>query len=108
MKRGLKSCAAIEICTDVGNLLNRPLPFNRLQRNLGFPISAVLPPCSLHSASSRRQRFYTLHTCPNFGEHFTWHLSSPDAVGKPPQIALLAPETEELVERRLEHKTAAG
>src|SRR5579875_1815968 len=25
-----------------GNLLNRPLPFNRLQRNLGFPIGAVL------------------------------------------------------------------
>src|SRR5205814_5163862 len=54
-----------------GDLLNRPLPFNRLQRNLRLPIVAVLPARSLHSASSRRQRFYTLEACPNFGEHFS-------------------------------------
>ncbi len=53
-----------------GNLLNRLLTFNCLQVNLGFPLGAVLNVCSLLFASSRRQRFYTLDACPNFGEHF--------------------------------------
>jgi hypothetical protein len=53
-----------------GDLLDRPLPLNRVQCNPCLHLPAKTSPSPrLHATPFRGARFYTLNTCPNFGEH---------------------------------------